>query len=398
MATDQIVYRSSTTAPVNIAVIKYWGKRDANLNLPTNSSLSVTLSQRSLRAHTTASCSASYPTADGDTLVLNGKPQNIQGSKRTLACLAELRSLRRALEDSNPSLPKLSAYPLRIVSENNFPTAAGLASSAAGFAALVRAVADLYELPQSPTELSRIARQGSGSACRSLIGGYVAWRAGVKEDGSDSLAEEVAPASHWPDMCALILVASDARKDVPSTEGMQATVATSPLFPTRAASVVPERMAAMEKAIADRDFVTFAEITMRDSNNFHATCLDTWPPTFYMNDTSRAAVRAVHDLNRAARQTICAYTFDAGPNAVIYYLEKDSDKVLGTFKSILGADTEGWGETNVQGDASLLSALDPRAVEALNKGVSRVIMSEVGEGPIKVTEHLISETGEIVKK
>lgn len=374
---------------------RYWGKRDATLNLPTNASLSVTLSQSSLRAHTTASCSGIYPAADGDTLLLNSKPQNIQASKRTLACLAELRACRESLQSSDPSLPKLSEYPLRIVSENNFPTAAGLASSAAGLAALIRAVANLYELPQTPSELSRIARQGSGSACRSLMGGYVAWRAGEKEDGSDSLAEQVAQASHWPDMRALILVVSDARKDVPSTEGMQATVATSALFPRRVSSVVPDRMAAMETAIQNRDFESFAEITMRDSNNLHAACLDTWPPTFYMNDTSRAAVRAVHDLNRATGRTICAYTFDAGPNAVVYYLEKDSEQVLGTFKSVLTGASEGWGDVNFQGDPTLLSTIDPRAVESLKNGVNRVILTGVGEGPVEVDEHLVSESGEI---
>jgi diphosphomevalonate decarboxylase len=368
---------------------RYWGKRDATLNLPTNSSLSVTLSQKSLRAHTTASCSPASPAADGDTLTLNGKPENIQASKRTLACLADLRSLRAAMESANPDLPKLSTYALRIVSENNFPTAAGLASSAAGFAALVRAVADLYELPQSPSDLSRIARQGSGSACRSLMGGYVAWRGGVKEDGSDSLAEQVAPASHWPQMRALILVVSDAKKDVPSTQGMQATVATSALFSERVASVVPGRMTAMETAIQKRDFTSFAEITMRDSNTFHATCLDTWPPIFYMNDTSRAAIKAVHDLNRAAGETICAYTFDAGPNAVIYYLEKDSEKILGTFKTVLTGGTEGWGDVNPEANAELVAALDPRAVERLSTGVSRVILTEVGEGPEKVEQHLV---------
>ncbi|WEW55516.1 diphosphomevalonate decarboxylase [Emydomyces testavorans] len=394
---DQKVYRSSTTAPVNIAVIKYWGKRDATLNLPTNSSLSVTLSQTDLRAHTTASCSDSYPYSEGDTLILNSTPQNIHASKRTLACLSDLRILRRALEDADPSLPRLSAFPLRIVSENNFPTAAGLASSAAGFAALVRAVADLYELPQSPSELSRIARQGSGSACRSLMGGYVAWRAGSAEDGSDSLAEQVAPASHWPEMRALILVISDAKKDVPSTEGMQSTVATSALFPSRAKSVVPERMTAMENAIRDRDFASFAEITMRDSNNFHATCLDTWPPIFYINDTSRAAIRVVHDINRAAGETICAYTFDAGPNAVIYYLEENSERVLGTFKQVLNPAMEGWAETkSAQDVTSFLEALNSRAVEMLNTGVSRVIVTSVGEGPLKVSSHLVSESGDIL--
>ncbi|OQE91945.1 hypothetical protein PENNAL_c0008G11976 [Penicillium nalgiovense] len=396
---DQSVYRATTTAPVNIAVIKYWGKRDTTLNLPTNSSLSVTLSQRSLRTLTTASCSAAYPPTD--TLNLNGSPQDIQASKRTIACISNLRALRKALEDADSSLPKLSAHPLRIVSENNFPTAAGLASSAAGFAALVRAVADLYELPQSPKELSRIARQGSGSACRSLMGGYVAWRTGELADGSDSLAEEVAPASHWSEMRALVLVVSAEKKDVPSTEGMQTTVATSALFAKRAQNVVPERMAAIETAIQNRNFHDFAEITMRDSNTFHATCLDSWPPIFYMNDVSRAAVRLVHDINRVVGRTVCAYTFDAGPNAVIYYEDKDSEIVAGTVKAILGPNTEGWDGAfyerlaNVTAGVSL-DQVDSRAVEVLKDGVSRVILTGVGEGPVKVEEHLVSETGEIL--
>ncbi|KAJ5105431.1 Diphosphomevalonate decarboxylase [Penicillium alfredii] len=399
-SSSQPVYRATTTAPVNIAVIKYWGKRDVTLNLPTNSSLSVTLSQRSLRTLTTASCSANYPTAD--TLSLNGKPQDIQSSKRTLACLSNLRALRQAIEDADSSLSKLSALPLRIVSENNFPTAAGLASSAAGFAALVRAVANLYQLPQSPRDLSRIARQGSGSACRSLMGGYVAWRTGELADGSDSLAEEVAPASHWPEMRALVLVVSAEKKDVPSTEGMQTTVETSSLFATRAQAVVPERMTAIEEAIQNRDFPRFAEITMRDSNTFHATCLDSWPPIFYMNDVSRAAVRLVHDINRAVGRTVCAYTFDAGPNAVIYYEEKDSALVAGTVKAILGADTEGWdgpfneSVANVTAPGVALDQVDSRILNVLKDGVSRVILTGVGEGPISVKEHLVTETGEAI--
>lgn len=350
----------------------------------------MTLSQDSLRAFTTASCSLSYPTDVGDTLILNSKVQDIRSSKRTLACLAKLRSLRQGLETRDPSLLKLSAFPLRIVSENNFPTAAGLASSAAGFAALVRAVANLYDLPHSASELSRIARQGSGSACRSLLGGYVAWRAGVQEDGSDSLAEQVAPANHWPDMCALILVVSDSQKDVPSTSGMQATVATSPLFRTRAETVVPLRMKAIEQAIKDRNFSTFAEITMQDSNNFHATNLDTWPPTFYLNDTSRATIRLVHDLNQATGRIICAYTFDAGPNAVIYYLKEHRRQVEGIFSTIL-KEVEGWDCTSPK--VTDLSQLNEVAVKTLGAGVSRVILTNVGEGPRNVDEHLIDETG-----
>ncbi|KAH6657606.1 GHMP kinase [Truncatella angustata] len=380
-----VVYRASTTAPVNIAVVKYWGKRDPKLNLPTNSSLSVTLSQDDLRALTTASASETY---HEDTLILNGSPSDLTGA-RTQACLRELRALRTVLEEKDSSLPKLAHLPLLLVSENNFPTAAGLASSAAGFAALVRAIADLYQLPASPTELSRIARQGSGSACRSLFGGYVAWREGQQADGLDSKAVEVAPASHWPNMRALILVVSATKKGVSSTSGMQQTVATSGLFKHRIAQVVPEHMDRMERSIAHRDFAEFAEVTMRDSNSFHATCADTYPPVFYMNDVSRAAVRAVETINATAGKTVAAYTFDAGPNAVIYYLDEDSQAVLGTFYPLLES-VEGWkqgasSKSNVQ--------LDEAVSGSLKSGVSRVIMTGVGEGPKKSDQYLVSEDG-----
>ncbi|KAJ1338446.1 diphosphomevalonate decarboxylase [Microdochium nivale] len=384
------VYRSTTTAPVNIAVVKYWGKRDPKLNLATNPSLSVTLSQDDLRTLTTASCSAKFP--EDDSLTLNGEPSDISGA-RTQACLRELRALRAKLEDADSSLPKLSKLPLRIVTENNFPTAAGLASSAAGFAALVRAIADLYRLPNNPTELSVIARQGSGSACRSLFGGYVAWRDGTREDGLDSKAVEVAPASHWPEMRALILVASAAKKGVSSTSGMQQTVATSGLFKQRVAEVVPRHMATIEEAIANKDFASFAEVTMRDSNSFHATCADTYPPIFYMNDTSRAAVRAVEQVNEKAGKAIAAYTFDAGPNAVIYFLEENAAAVVGTFYSTLSA-TDGWKE-----EAKSLSSeivLDETVAQILKGGVSRVIQTGVGEGPVKSNEHLVKADGEPV--
>ncbi|KAK1080774.1 diphosphomevalonate decarboxylase [Friedmanniomyces endolithicus] len=382
---DPNVHRSSTFAPVNIAVIKYWGKRDTALNLPTNSSLSVTLSQDDLRTHTTASCS---PKFTKDELVLNDEDQDISGA-RTQACLRELRGLRKEVEAKDGSVPKLSGMALKIVSENNFPTAAGLASSAAGFAALVRAIADLYTLPSSPAELSRIARQGSGSACRSLFGGYVAWKMGTEKDGSDSAAYEVAPPSHWPDMRALILVASAEKKDVSSTVGMQATVKTSELFNHRAEHIVPARMTAMEECIKDRDFATFADLTMKDSNNFHATCLDTSPPVFYMNDTSRAAVRVCEAINTRAGKAICAYTFDAGPNAVVYYIAENEGQVAGILKSILGGKM-GW--NSLQGRA-VQAAEMPKgmeiAAEMLERGVSRIILTAVGDGPRRSEEHLV---------
>lgn len=353
----------------------------------------MTLSQSDLRTLTTASCSAAYPA--GDTLLLNGAPSDISGA-RTQACFHELRTRRAALEAARPALPKLAGLPLRLVSENNFPTAAGLASSAAGLAAFVRAIADLYELADAPAELSLIARQGSGSACRSLFGGYVAWRMGDKADGSDSVADLVAEASHWPEMRALILVVSAAKKGVSSTSGMQQTVATSGLFKQRIAEVVPANMELMEKSIKEKDFELFGEVTMRDSNSFHACCADTYPPIFYMNDVSRAAVRAVEKINEAAGRTVAAYTFDAGPNCVVYFLEKDEAAVVGTFYKLLGQEVGGWKEGASRHSVDV--GLDEAVASTLKTGVSRVIMTSVGEGPQKTDEFLVTETGEVAKR
>lgn len=370
----------------NFQTLKYWGKRDKTLNLPTNSSISVTLAQEDLRTLTSV---ATSPDFNADNLWLNGKEEGIKG-ERTIACLKDLRKLRKELEDSDSSLPKLSEWGLHIVSENNFPTAAGLASSAAGFAALVVAIAKLYKLPELMSELSKIARKGSGSACRSLFGGYVAWEMGSLENGEDSKAVEVAPLEHWPSMKAAILVVSDDKKDTPSTTGMQSTVATSDLFQHRILEVVPSRFEEMKKTIRDKDFEKFGELTMRDSNSFHAVCLDSFPPIFYLNDTSKKIIKLVHKLNEQEGKIIAAYTFDAGPNAVIYYEEKNENKVLGLIHKYF-SQVPGWDKV-----ASKVSAFEDSAIEfdtEAYKGVSKIILTQIGYGPQETTQTLVNEFG-----
>ncbi|KAF8588702.1 Diphosphomevalonate decarboxylase [Ramaria rubella] len=313
------IYQATASAPVNIACIKYWGKRDTKLILPTNSSLSVTLDQDHLRSTTT---SRADPTFTKDRLWLNGKEDDIKEGGRLSTCIAELKRQRRQVEEKDPSAPTLSKFAVHICSYNNFPTAAGLASSASGFAALVVSLSALYKLPASASELSLIARQGSGSACRSLMGGFVAWEQGIKQDGSDSFAIQVAPREHWPELHALIVVVSDEKKGTSSTAGMQRTVETSALLQHRIKNVVPFRMASISDAIRTKNFDAFAQITMQDSNQFHAVALDTDPPIFYMNDISRAIITLIVEYNRASVATggrlKAAYTYDAGPNAVIY--------------------------------------------------------------------------------
>jgi diphosphomevalonate decarboxylase len=155
-----------------------------------------------------------------------------------------------------------------------------------------------------------------------LYGGFVAWRKGSPPDWKDSMAVQIADENHWPELRAVILVVSDAKKDTSSTAGMSTSVATSTLLQHRIAHVVPQRMKEIEEAFLTKDFTKFGELTMKDSNQFHAVCADTYPPIFYMNDISRMAVRIVHAYNSWAGEVRAAYTFDAGPNAVLYTLDK----------------------------------------------------------------------------
>nr|POE73989.1 diphosphomevalonate decarboxylase mvd2, peroxisomal [Quercus suber] len=285
--------------PTNIAVIKYWGKRDETLILPVNDSISVTLDPAHLCTTTTVAVSPSF---DQDRMWLNGKEISLAGG-RFQSCLKEIRSRACDVEDEEKGI-KIAKKDwenlhLHIASYNNFPTAAGLASSAAGFACLVFALAKLMNAKEDQSQLSAIARQGSGSACRSLYGGFVKWIMGKDEDGRDSLAVQLADEKHWDDLVIIIAVVSSRQKETSSTSGMRETVETSLLLKHRAKEVVPKRIVQMEEAIKNRDFASFAQLTCSDSNQFHAVCLDTSPPIFYMNDTSHRIISVVEKWNRS---------------------------------------------------------------------------------------------------
>lgn len=175
-----------------------------------------------------------------------------------------LAEIKKRAGEANSCPADLLEWKIHVESENNFPTAAGLASSASGYACLVYALAQLYDLKK--VEISDIARLGSGSACRSIYGGFVQWQKGVNLDGKDSIAVQVAPASHWPDLHVLVLVVNDCKKKVGSTSGMARSVVTSELIKYRVEKCVPQRIHSMTQAIRDRDFSKFSEITMKDSN------------------------------------------------------------------------------------------------------------------------------------
>uniref|UniRef100_A0A1I8HKW5 Diphosphomevalonate decarboxylase n=1 Tax=Macrostomum lignano TaxID=282301 RepID=A0A1I8HKW5_9PLAT len=286
---DESFIAYAAAAP-NLALIKYWGKRDSRLVLPLNNSISVTLDDQLMRTVTIATASPEFAE---DSVELNGKPAEVTDRMR-----AVLQSLRQRCQRGQD----LASWKVRVATRNSFPTAAGLASSSSGFADTLR-------------WLSTVARLGSGSACRSLFAGFAEWSAGQRPDGVDSTASQLASAGHW-DLRVLVCVVGAGAKSAPSTQAMARTVATSSLLPARL-SCLPDRLAAVREAVAGRDFASLAEMSMRDSNCLHAVCADTYPPVHYLTDASRAIIDFVHRLNEASGRVVLGYTADAGPNVCL---------------------------------------------------------------------------------
>jgi len=358
-----------------------------------NSSASITLDMSDL--HTITSVAASKG-LEKDRLWLNGTEIEING--RGLTVLKEVRRLAqdRVDPETGDVVVKKEDWPeykVHIASINTFPTGAGLASSAAGLACLVSALASLYNAKEEfPGHLTAIARQGSGSASRSMFGGFVRWQKGERADATDSIAVQIADENYWPEMRAVILVVSDKEKDTSSTAGMETSRLTSTLMQYRASHVVPARLAEMEEAYLTKDFETFGKLTMQDSNQFHAVCLDTYPPIFYMNDVSKAIIRLCTVINAHYGHIKAAYTFDAGPNAVIYCLAKDSELVLAAMAHFFPAPGKADDYCNAPAEytritsagivpAELLAAMDKAGRTPAAGDVKYVFYTKAGPGP-----------------
>ncbi|MDE1834447.1 MAG: diphosphomevalonate decarboxylase [Candidatus Micrarchaeota archaeon] len=320
----------------NIALVKYWGKRNERLILPQNSSISLTLSSDILNTTTSAMLSKKIKK---DMFYLDGKLQNLEDK--------EIRE-RFGMVDSMRDLAKVKENIL-IVSKNNFPAGSGMASSASGIATLAYVLNGALGLDLNPRDLSIIARQGSGSACRSIFGGLVVWHRGSRADGKDSYAEQEFDESYWPDLIDNIVVVSQEKKKVSSRAGMRQTVETNPLFRQRP-PIAEGRVEELIYAYRQRNFDSMAELIMADSNEMHALMLSTRPSIRYLNNNSFKIMDAIENLNEEAGGNVAAYTFDAGPNANIITLSKYKDQVfkalkpLQDSKDILYIKTSGVGE------------------------------------------------------
>lgn len=374
----------TVVAPVNIAVIKYWGKRDEDLILPLNDSVSGTLDTNIMCAKTSV---CARPEFEEDEIWLNGKKESF-ASPRIRNCLKEIKARASAEKCVSDDFLK---WKVHVCSENNFPTAAGLASSAAGYACLVTALAKLYKVKSN---VSSIARLGSGSACRSVYGGFVRWHAGKCADGSDSVATQIVESTHWPEMRALILVVGDTKKKTSSTIGMKISTQTSELLKHRVKYCVPQRTEDIIEAIRNKDFPKFAEITMKDSNQFHAVCLDSYPPFVYMTEVSHLIIELIHKYNELYGTKV-AYTFDAGPNACLYLLENEVPKIISLIKHVFPSSNPDSFITGLQCNEEILdsqlTSIKPHAKDL----IKYVIHTKVGEGPTEVMDgsHLLNDKG-----
>jgi diphosphomevalonate decarboxylase len=302
--------RATYEAAPNIALVKYWGVRDERLGLPYNSSLSVTLDR--LRTRTTVAFDG---TLRKDVLVLNGRtaPEKARASVSAL--------LDRVRDEAG------IATRARVETDNNFPTASGLASSASGFAALAGASTAAAGLERSPRALSQLARFGSGSACRSIFGGFVEWQAGRRPDGRDCYAKPLFGPEHWPELRDLVVLIRGApEKSVRSAVAMQATVGTSPRFAQRQRSV-PRRLAAIRAAIRDRDAERLFPLVMEECDDFRAVCETTRPALDYLTPASRAVLAEVRALNAGAGRSVAGYTHDAGAHLHLFVLAKDARRL-----------------------------------------------------------------------
>ena len=331
-------YIGKAKGPINIALIKYWGKDNEQLITPLNNSISLTLDTNTFYTETKVIIEELDIKSDKDndedenliTLKINGKNSTITNRIKNI--------FKTFFKINIPICQELSKKKLKIEieSKNTFPIASGCASSASSMAALVVAISsalkiDINILPIK--ELTKIARVGSGSACRSIMGGICEW---IKEGGNDSHAIQLYDKNYW-DLGVKLVIVSQKEKDVSSSLGMKLTKETSELFKHRINTIVEKHLFELKNSLKNKDFNSFAEIIIKDSNNFHACCRDTYPTINYLNEESEYIIKGVTLLNNIiSEQNICAYTFDAGSNGFIIYENKNKNIIDEYFNFIFG--------------------------------------------------------------
>ncbi len=303
--------QSQAFAPTNIALCKYWGKRNSEINLPLTASLSISLGQKG------ALTAIEEIAAEADQIILNG--QTVEAATSFGKRLSVFLDLFR---------PELATR-YRVDTHMNIPVAAGLASSACGFAALTLALDQLYDWRLQPAALSILARLGSGSASRSIWQGFVEWQAGEADDGMDS--HGILLVHTWPELRVGLHLLSDQQKPLSSREAMQRTVQTSQLY-TAWPEQVRKDMIILKQALISKDFATLGQVAEANALAMHATMMSAWPPIIYSQPETIAAMRQVWQLRQSGVEVY--FTQDAGPNLKLLFLEKDLPAILQVFSDL----------------------------------------------------------------
>ncbi len=301
--------RARARAGTNIALVKYWGKRDTALNLPAAGSLSLTLAE--LGTETQVTFFPRTDTQQQDIVLLGGKPVDEKFRTRVSVFLDRVRNRAR-----------LDATAL-VESHNSVPTASGLASSASGFAALAVAASQAAGLRLDDRKLSELARLGSGSAARSICAGLALMSAGQASDGHDAVAAPIVGAEDWP-LRLVIAITSSAEKPLSSTVAMIQTEKTSPYYPAWVDSVDADLKAACA-AIAARDFHDLGRIAERSCLRMHASALAADPGILFFNSATVAAIDTVRTLRLDGVPVY--FTIDAGPHVKALCLAQDADRI-----------------------------------------------------------------------
>lgn len=308
--------QATAQAQPNIALVKYWGKRDDRLNLPAAGSLSITLD--ALHTRTAVHFDAGM---DADEVSFNGSRDDAQARK--IGAFLDLFRARAGI-----------AARARIETTNDFPTGAGLASSASGFAALAVAADHALQLHLPRRELSILARRGSGSAARSIFGGYVEMAAGTRDDGADAFASPLLDAGAWP-LKVVVAITSHRKKDTSSRVGMDDSRRTSPYYRAWIATANADLDAARE-AVLTRDFARLAELGEASCLAMHAVMLATRPGLIYWNAATVECIHAIRVLRKQG--TGVFFTIDAGPQVKAVCLPDAAEAVAAALRALNGVE------------------------------------------------------------
>lgn len=310
------MFKGKARAYTNIALIKYWGKKNEALILPMNNSLSLTLD--AFYTETEVIFSDSYI---ADEFYLDDTLQDEKATKKVSQFLDLFR------KEAGISL-KAS-----VISQNFVPTAAGLASSASGLAALAGACNTALKLGLDDLSLSRFARRGSGSACRSIFGGFVEWEKG--HDDLSSYAKPVPSDSFEDDLAMVFILINDQKKEVSSRNGMRRTVETSSFYQGWLDSVEGD-LYQLKQAIKTKDFQLLGETMERNGLKMHGTTLAAQPPFTYWSPDSLKAMDAVRQLRKQGIP--CYFTMDAGPNVKVLVENSHLSEVQETFTKLFSKE------------------------------------------------------------